>query len=55
MQQPAGAMRQREVSAVIGQQKDKGVAQREDERAARRELTQQPAGARKRESGGARG
>ncbi len=55
MQQPAGAMRQREVSTVIGRQEDKGVARREDERVARQELMQQPASARQRESGRARG
>jgi hypothetical protein len=54
-QQPAGAMRQQEVSAVIGQQEEKEVARREDEGAALRELTQQPAGARQQESSRARG
>ncbi len=55
MQQPAGTMRQQEVSAVIRQQEDKEVAQREDERAVQQELMQQPASAIQRESGGARG
>ncbi len=43
-QQPAGA-----------QQQDKRMAQREDERVKQRELTQQLAGARRREGGAVRG